>query len=320
MRVSVVVPVYNAVDTIGACIRSIVEQEFEDFEVVVVDDGSNDGSGAVCDEWMGKETGTGIINPRQQTKGDTDCCQRIRVVHQPNRGRTAARAVGVRESSGEWIAFVDSDDRLPRNALSLLYSRATDDVDIVLGNGHLLGDGEWRATIPMPEFRHLAVRAEGPIGVPWGSLYRRRVVTPYLFDIDRRIVNGEDYLFWLRLVFTTDRSVNVVYESVYDKGDAHTSNSFVWTADYCYELNELRKAAIPEAERPAYLSDMVADRLENMFSVAQWTPRSQWRRSQFYKELLSDMALLGMKMPLKSRLFLSLPSVWLRKVYGFLSS
>ena len=298
-EISVIVPVYNSADTIGECIESVLHQYFSSFELVIIDDGSHDGSGAICDGYVGDN-------------------HHVRVIHQENRGRTAARAAGVRESKGRWVCFVDSDDQLPYTALADLYKRADDATDIVFGNGYTL-DGEQRPTIPMSDFRHLAVRAEGTIGVPWGSLYRRSVLTPYLFDVPSHIVNGEDYLFWLRLVFSTERPVNVVYEKVYEKGDDHTSNCFKWTSEYCYELNELRKTSIPQALHQEYLSDMIADRLENMFSVAQWSKRSEWADSRYYCELLSDMASQGMKLSLKSRLYFALPFLWLRRLYAWVS-
>ena len=297
--ISVVVPIYNSADTIAECIESILRQTVEDVELWLVDDGSEDATATIIDGYAAKD-------------------RRVSVVHQPNKGRSVARAVGVSRARGEWVSFVDSDDRLPANALELLMAKATPDVDIVLGNGHLLPD-EHRELIPMADFRPMAVRADGPIGVPWGNLYRRSVLTPWLFDVPRHIVNGEDYLFWLRLAFSTERPVAVVRESVYDKGAEHTSNSFRWTADYCYELNELRRLSIPADCRAAYEADMLCDRLANMFAVDTWQHRQEWSASRYYQELLADARRLGRPLTLKQRLFFALPSLRLRRLYAWLS-
>lgn len=198
VRISVIVPVYNASDTIASCIESIQRQTMADFQLVVVDDGSSDNSGAICDSYAARDS-------------------RITVVHQQNLGRTAARQRGTAAAVGEWLAYVDADDTLPEDALATLLQRADDGTDIVLGNGHLL-QGESRSVIPMSDFRHLTIRSEGTIGVPWGSLYRRTVVDDSLFDIPREIYNGEDYLFWVRLVFLTEKPVHVVRQPVYNKG------------------------------------------------------------------------------------------------------
>lgn len=289
MAISVVVPVYNSEDTIAACIESILSQFYADLELIIINDGSTDNSGTICDEYEKKDT-------------------RVHVYHQQNKGRTEARRVGVSHSTGEWLCFVDSDDTLPADSLQHLYQGVSDKTDIVLGNGYLLSK-ESRSMIPINEFRHLAVRGEGNIGLPWGSLYRRTLLTPYLFDIPRHIMMGEDYIFWLRLVFSTEKPVSIICESVYNKGDEHTCNTFQWTADYCYELNELRKSAIPEAQYNEYLPDILDDRLVNLYAVAASSPRREWKNSQYYQDIVSDMKLLNRKLPLSKRLFLMLPGM-----------
>lgn len=291
--ISVVVPIYNSEDTITDCIKSILQQSFRDFEIILVDDGCTDRSGLLCDVFSEKY----------------DC---ITVVHQQNKGRVEARKIGVEKANGEWICFVDSDDTLPVNSLELLHNATTDNTDIVLGNGYTLFP-ETRKTIPISDFRHMTVRGDGTIGVPWGSLYRRSVITPYLFDIPRHIYNGEDYLYWLRLVFLTEKSVNVVYDSVYNKGEEHTSNRFVWTADYCYELNELRKNSIPTDLLNIYLPDMLKDRLVNLFAVAVCQSKKEWKKSKFYKDIINDMKVINCSFNIKQKLFLFIPSLWLRK-------
>lgn len=294
--VSVVVPVYNSHSTIAGCIESILRQSFAQLELVVVDDGSNDGSGAICDSYASTDN-------------------RILVVHQPNRGRSEARRVGVAHSHGQWVTFVDSDDQLPPHALDSLYNRATADVDIVLGDGDSLPQSERRATIAIGDFRHLAVRGEGNIGVPWGSLYRRSVLKDQFFDLPRDFMMGEDYIFWLRLVFSTDRPVNVVSESVYDKGDDHTSNNFVWTAAYAQRIQDYRMEAIPSREHQAFAEDMLSDRLANLWAVATWSPRKDWERSQFYSDIVRDMQQLGKTFSLRQRIFLALPARMLRRAW-----
>lgn len=287
MTISVVVPVYNSEDTISACIQSILNQSYTDIELIIVNDGSTDNSGEICDEYKQKD-------------------ERIHVIHQVNKGRTAARWKGVEKALGDWICFVDSDDTLPVESLQHLSKEIADDTDIVLGNGYSLAP-ESRAVIPINEFRHMAVRGDGQIGLPWGSLYRRRLITFYLFDIPRHIMMGEDYIFWLRLVFSTDKPVHIVYDSVYDKGPDHTSNCFQWTSDYCYELNELRKSAIPAEQHDEYLRDTIEDRLVNLFAVATYESRHRWKHSPYYQDIMDDMRKLNIKLPFRKKLFLLMP-------------
>ncbi len=89
--ISIIVPVYNAESTLNNCVDSILEQEFHDFELLLVDDGSKDNSPAICDEYAEKDF-------------------RVRVFHKVNGGVSSARNIGLDEAKGEWISFVDSDD------------------------------------------------------------------------------------------------------------------------------------------------------------------------------------------------------------------
>ena len=313
ISISVIVPIYRSEEFLADCIESVLHQTLSNLELILVDDGSDDNSGCICDDYAKRD-------------------KRIRVIHQPNRGRSEARARGVLEASGEWISFVDSDDRLPQDALDSLFHAVDNNTDIVLGNGYSLGLHPCPKKMEMEEFRHLAVRGEGTIGVPWGSLYRRGLLTvtkpteeggtsglPWVFDIPRSIINGEDYLFWLRLVFLTENPVSIVEKSVYEKGDEHTCHTFVWTASYCHELNELRRLSIPASQRDDYFEDILADRLVNLFSVAVCTKRSDWACSAYYQDILSDLQRQKRQLPLKQRLFLLLPSRWLRRTYSSLS-
>lgn len=90
---SVIVPVYNTEKYLRECIDSILAQTFTDFELILVDDGSTDGCGAICDEYAKQD-------------------ERIRVIHQENGGVTSARKAAMRIANGQWISFVDSDDWL----------------------------------------------------------------------------------------------------------------------------------------------------------------------------------------------------------------
>lgn len=101
MEISIVLPVYNVVDYLDECIQSILNQTFDQFELIIVDDGSNDGSQIKCDQY----------------KDD-----RITVVHQQNAGLAAARNTGIRHAKGKYITFIDSDDIVGIRYLEILYS------------------------------------------------------------------------------------------------------------------------------------------------------------------------------------------------------
>lgn len=91
MKLSVIVPVYNVEKYLGKCVKSIIDQTFEDFELILVDDGSTDGSGDLCNELA---------------KAD----KHIQVIHKANGGLSSARNSGLSRASGEYVSFIDSDD------------------------------------------------------------------------------------------------------------------------------------------------------------------------------------------------------------------
>lgn len=114
MQVSIIVPVYNSADYLPLCIESLQAQSLLDYEILLVDDGSTDVTGSICDSYIGKDS-------------------RIKVFHQPNNGLSEARNFGLREATGEYVLFVDSDDWIAYNTCNLLYQRAKEtDADIVL--------------------------------------------------------------------------------------------------------------------------------------------------------------------------------------------
>ena len=102
-KISVIVPIYNVEKWLRRCVDSILAQTFTDFELLLIDDGSTDGSGVICDEYAGKNS-------------------RIRVFHKPNGGVSSARNIGLDNARGEWITFVDSDDWVELEYLECLLS------------------------------------------------------------------------------------------------------------------------------------------------------------------------------------------------------
>jgi len=114
--ISVIIPVYKVERYLDACVASVVGQTYPDLEIILVDDGSPDNCPALCDAWAAKDT-------------------RIRVIHRSNGGLSAARNSGLDICTGEYIAFVDSDDRLEPDVLEqAMVARKQTGTDLVLFN------------------------------------------------------------------------------------------------------------------------------------------------------------------------------------------
>lgn len=103
-KISVIVPVYNVEKYLCQCIDSILAQTFTDFELLLIDDGSTDRSGRICDEYVDRDA-------------------RIRVFHTANRGVSAARNLGIGEARADWLCFIDSDDWVEKDYLSVFFYR-----------------------------------------------------------------------------------------------------------------------------------------------------------------------------------------------------
>lgn len=114
-KISVIVPVYNVEKYLHECVDSILAQTFTDFELILVNDGSQDNSGTICDEYARKD-------------------ERITVIHQENQGQAASRNNAVAVASGEWIHFVDSDDLIHPQMLEILYDAVDETTRISMCN------------------------------------------------------------------------------------------------------------------------------------------------------------------------------------------
>ena len=167
LKVSVILPVYNGDRFLSAAIDSVLAQTYDNWELLIVDDGSKDGSASICDKYAGKDS-------------------RIKVFHQSNSGVNTARAKGVDNASGEYLVFLDADDSLVADALEYLLKNFSEDYDLlVCGNGDQTLDKE-------DYLKDLWIGAIAP--ALWGKMFRASVYQQMDYAIDRRLVMGEDLL------------------------------------------------------------------------------------------------------------------------------
>ena len=115
---SFIVPVYNVAPYLRKCVDSLIHQDYDDYEIILVDDGSTDDSGAICDEYALKS---------QKSKVKSQEYPLIKVIHQKNRGLSVARNAGIAAATGEYICFVDSDDYWKENVLGGLMAQIEQD-------------------------------------------------------------------------------------------------------------------------------------------------------------------------------------------------
>ena len=194
IKISIVIPVYNAEKYIKNTINSILEQSFKDYEIIIVNDGSLDSSLDICREFNDKHS-------------------QIHLYTQENKGVTAARKNGIENASGEFILFLDADDLLAKNSLQELYSYCND-VDVVIG----FNDDP----IAIPKRNPHYITKDNIINDllsnkidahPSAKLWRRKLFRSDCLDAPPSIKLGEDLLMNLKLAVQVTKGI-IVYKQI----------------------------------------------------------------------------------------------------------
>lgn len=184
--VSVIVPVYNSSRYLHRCIDSILYQSFNDFEVLLVDDGSTDNSGEICDEYAAKDS-------------------RVRVFHKENGGVSSARNVGLDNAVGEWVTFIDSDDWIDQDFGSIIKCLRDESVivDIIISYPKsytkcslIMPDEQYEGLILSNDFQLLFSECRiDKYTYVWSKFYRKLFLDSENLHFDELISIGEDHVF-----------------------------------------------------------------------------------------------------------------------------
>lgn len=202
--ISVIVPVYKVEAYLDRCVQSIVDQTYRNLEIILVDDGSPDHCGRLCDAWAVKDP-------------------RIKVIHKPNGGLSDARNVGMAASTGEYIAFVDSDDWLDVQMYQHLHEAMTKtDSDIAsCGARRVWLDGtparellgvNRDCVLEQEDAMKALLTAQGLVMTVWNKLYRKKLVDGVQFLVG--MVHEDE--FWTWQVIARAKRVVTVKESYYN--------------------------------------------------------------------------------------------------------
>ena len=278
--IGVITPVYKVEEYIAECIESILAQTYTNIRLILVDDGTPDNAGKICDEYAKKDP-------------------RITVVHQQNAGATRARAHGVREAKDcEYIAFVDSDDTIATGYLQHLHNGMNEEVDIVLNEsaGH-------SKSLPINKYRTLLIGDNSHIDIgPCNKLFRKELFSAHTFDIPRHIVVGEDMLMNIRLAFASKREAVAIIDKpgiyYYRQNQGSITHSFKSTPEYEYSFQQCLKQSIPDSEKKTYFEPTIKNRLKSFKKF--WGKSCHvkgMKDTEFYKELKNDMEVYAYQLP-----------------------
>ena len=203
VKVSVIIPVFNGIQYLDECISSVARQILYDMEIIIVDDGSTDGSGEAADRYAA---------------GDP----RIKVIHQKNSGVSAARNAALKAATGEYIGFVDSDDVAAPEMFDRLYGVAVRHGADIVTSGYRSFNDTGKSSMTKPPFapdkpigkeeiKRLAagMHSGGSFLFIWRSIFSRRLIEDngILFDTD--LVIGEDTLFCMECYLNAQKAVSI---------------------------------------------------------------------------------------------------------------
>ena len=193
--ISVVVPVYNVELYLIECLESIINQTYRDLEIILIDDGSTDKSGDICEEYAKKD-------------------DRIIVIHQSNQGSASAKNAGLRKASGEYLAFVDSDDFLQEDAYEFMVRQLEEyHADIIQGYFRKVYQKNHRdvnkiiemQTLDTSEFLELFTK-DWTCGLLWDKLYKRHIFKDIYFKEGHKI---DDEFFTYKGVLNSKKILRV---------------------------------------------------------------------------------------------------------------
>lgn len=226
IKFSVIVPVYNVEKYVDNCINSVISQTYDNFELLLIDDGSTDKSPQICDDWAKKDS-------------------RIKVIHKPNGGVSSARNEGIRQACGDNIIFIDADDFIQINLLErcLIYADKHDvfnydwqsvqnpiEVSDYFTNKTEIVDLSTLAS--KTEYLKFALRNKKLNTVCWRSCYKTSFLKDNNLFFDERYSIAEDVLFNISLIDYLNELVEVKFSGVYH----------YWNSDsVCYRAKGMGK-------------------------------------------------------------------------------
>ena len=253
-QISIIVPVYNAEKYLRKCIDSILDQTFTDFEVILIDDGSSDQSGLICDEYLKKDA-------------------RVRVLHKKNDGVSNARNTGILSSRGKWITFIDSDDYIGH---SYLYDFGIEkySADFYLQGYHVECNASLISRhlfpingISMIPFDKLFIigESENILNSPVCKLFNRDIILKYRLLFDVNTSYGEDHLFVLSYLlnaqsFVVSSAGSYCYVKYFGPSLTRRSLPIDEIVYYTIKTNVMQKSLLKKAVCNSNSLDVVINR------------------------------------------------------------
>lgn len=279
MKISVIVPVYNKQDYLHGCLDSIRNQSYSNIQVILVDDLSSDDSVKICEEYVAMDN-------------------RFKLeVHTVNKGQQNTIVDALDMADGDWVAFVDSDDTLPSDALSTLASYVDDSTDIIVG---FAADGDHSdSVIPIKKWRSIMIGSDVVLCTRWAKLYRRSLLDTFTCSAPEGIKLGEDMIMNIKVAFRTENPVKITRRKVYEyfRNETSYSVSHRWTVEKYARLYYATRDCIPDAERDNYAQPLASNGVGMIRHLVLRGSRAEQRKistSKFFGDVASLVRTSGL--------------------------
>ena len=289
--VCIIVPVFDTVKYVEECILSILSQSYKNIELILVNDGSTDDSGDICEKY--------------------ECFHNVKYIIQENSGATAARKRGVDAANGEWIMFVDSDDLLSEDAITGLMS-VCESADIVIGGNQGYGRLN-KLPDNLSRLQYLEMQFARELSAsPCAKLFRKKLFDDNTLSFPKHIIRGEDYLMNLMLAINNQKDVYVYKHQIYQVRENPTStrHTHPFTLDYMLELSKMGDAIVKDyIPHDVFLRQRVKQRMFFFHEAMGDTHFQSDSHHPFVKDIKRCMDEAGVWRPM-DRWLLSVSSPW----------
>lgn len=316
IKVSIIVPIYNMEKYLNRCIESILNQDYKNIELILVNDGSIDNSIGICNEYK-------------------KMSNIVKVIDKKNGGVSSARNVGIDVSTGEWIMFVDPDDYLKPNIVSTLVKNIDEKNDIIccscvvdVDNKYINSsffktdfvaqtiDEKKKMFLQLIDFKYKQDNAYTAIGVPWGKIYRKNFLSINNLYFDTKLKRMQDNIF-NTYAFYFANSIKYINKSLYVYNYEHMKTSifeYTWkdieiTNAKAYArqqvliktglINDLDIYSFYINELSIFLTKVIKDIVLSVDNNYTKKERKKYIeeicRSDIYKDLINKISIVDMK-------------------------
>lgn len=208
-QISIIIPVFNASSYLTHCLQSVLEQSFSDFELLLIDDGSCDGSSLICDSFAAKD-------------------ERIRVFHKINEGVSKARNLGLSNVKSDWVTFIDADDFIDKSYIEGLFRPIAEGISVDFVHGGCMNFKNGRKTSINQHYAYFVGDDKGKLfstfrGLVVSKLFKMEIIKSFKLQFDESMIIAEDMAFALDYLFHINRYAFVPETGYYYRTDSVSS-------------------------------------------------------------------------------------------------